>query len=114
MDLLTIPHTYAFQIADGEGEPYTATEFDARVTIEVIEDGEDWSVEEIEIECARGVGQACERKWIAAPQWLFDAIRRDVSSRVDDEIAKALTAGDIGPHMRRASAAERRREMAVA
>ena len=111
-DTLTLSYEFEHCLPGADGQPFCAAIYDARITVDVWADGDSFSVEEIDLRATRHERGKQIEAWLPAPSYLFDLIRRDSHSFVMREIDRALNAGDIGPHMRALTAAERRREMA--
>lgn len=110
-ETITLLHTYEVT-ATHEGVTFALASYDARLTVEVIDDGADWTAEVELLGCA-WAGKRMEQ-WFPASPPMAEDIRRSARATIEAEIAAQLCSGDIGPHMRAASAAERRREMAGA
>lgn len=112
-DTFTLPYEFE-RCVEHDGKPFCLATYDARLTVDVWADGDNFSVEEIHLRAARHECGKQIEVWLPAPSDLFDAIRRAAHLTVMREVDARLSSGDIGPQMRARTTAERRREMAGA
>ena len=90
---LTIEHTLEVTALHA-GAEYALASYDTRATIEIIEDGEDWNFESVEVFGVALTPKRTER-WFPAPAHLVDLIKSAIRPRVEGEIACALLNGGL-------------------
>lgn len=105
-----------------EFDGFTIGSYDCRAQVTVIDDGEDWQITAIEV-CgvdykrphAGDLRAERTEKWFpaetATPSFA-DAMRAEAERVAGDKIGALFDAGEIGPAIRRETAAEYRRDMA--
>lgn len=93
--------------------------YDCRAQVNVIDDGEDWQITSVEV-CgvdyrrphAGDLRAKRAEQWFAPPAHYSAAMLAEAERVADDKIVALFDAGEIGPAIRRETAAELRRDLA--
>ena len=102
-----------------EGRKYVLASYDARAEVEVIDDGEDWSIGKLWVEgvdfqrpTAGDLRARRVTRWFPCPAHYEAAMRAEAERIMPDRIMQAIDAGEIGPAARREARAEYARDLA--
>lgn len=102
-----------------EGRKYVLASYDARAEVEVIDDGEDWSIGKLWVEgvdfqrpTAGDLRARRVTRWFPCPAHYEAAMRAEAERIMPDRIVEAIDRGDIGPAARREARAEYARDLA--